>query len=213
MKKTLVAIVLGTAVLITACGEEKKTPHPTPTTDPVQPEKQAVVYQYDHASTQVKWTGYKTPKKVGVQGTFDSVIVNGFTPGPDPVAAMEGVTFELVTSSTETQDSARNAKIVTYFFNTMLNTESITGSIKSLTGTAKAGKGVIALKMNDVELDLPVDYKIDNNTEVMISGTMDVAAWNAKSSLDSLTKVCYEKHEGITWPEVEVKVFTTLIQE
>lgn len=211
MKKS-VLIVLGLATVLVSCGGAEETKEPAKEIKVIEESTAEAIYSYDHSTTEVKWTGYKLPgeKKAGVGGWFESVEVNGFKEGTDPIAAMQGVTFNIDVASTATGDSARDAKIVNFFFGTMLNTSNISGSIKSLNGSSTAGDGVLEITMNEVSMEYPVKYTIENDVEVMIAGKIDIDTFNARAALDKLTEVCYEKHEGFTWPDVDIKVFTTL---
>ena len=197
-------------ILMVSCGSETPGENSVTTTTVTTDEEadSPEPWQYDHASTKVIWTGYKLESKAGVEGSFDSIIVEGFSPGPDASKCITGVKFELFTASTETADTSRNRKIITRFFGEMINGAKITGEIKSI--DAVEGVGLISVKMNDVEKDLEVSYEMDGNNVIKMVGTIDIPSWNGQPALDSLNKVCFEKHEGITWQDAEVKVFTKL---
>ena len=210
-KKSLCSMLIaGSAlcIILTACGgEPKEESDVTIKTIEVEGEEEKA-WQYDHSSTKVIWTGYKLASKAGVEGRFDSIVVNGFTPGPNAAECITGVKYELFTTSTETADTSRNRKIITRFFGEMIEGAKITGEIKSI--DPAAGSGVVSVNMNGVERTLDVTYEMDEDNVVKLVGTIDIPAWNAQSALDSLNKVCYEKHEGITWPDAEVKIYTRL---
>jgi hypothetical protein len=40
---------------------------------------------------------------------------------------------------------------------------------------------------------------------VSLTGKLDVLEFGMKSNLDAITKACFEKHEGVTWPDVELE--------
>jgi len=196
--------------LLVSCGGETTEENSLSTTTITTDEEIAVseLWQYDHASTKVIWTGYKLESKAGVEGSFDSISVEGFSPGPDASKCITGVKFELFTASTETADTSRNRKIITRFFGEMINGAKITGEIKSI--DASEGVGLISVTMNGVENDLEVSYEMDKDNVIKMVGTIDVPSWNGQAALDSLNSVCFEKHEGITWPDAEVKILTKL---
>jgi hypothetical protein len=216
MKKELLfnlCLLLGAFALctvVTSCGSGSTEDTSLTTTTITTDEEDAgpELWQYDHSATKVIWTGYKLESKAGVEGSFDSIVVEGFSPGPDASKCITGVKFELYTASTETADTSRNRKIITRFFGEMINGAKITGEIKSI--DAAGGVGVISVKMNDVEKDLDVSYEMDKDNVIKMIGTIDIPSWNGQAALDSLNKVCYEKHEGITWQDAEVKILAKL---
>ena len=195
-------------VMLSACASESLEESAVMIKTNEVEEEEVKPWQYDHSSTKVIWTGYKLESKAGVEGRFDSISVEGFTPGPNAAECITGVKYELFTTSTETADTSRNRKIITRFFGEMIEGAKITGEIISI--DPASGSGVISVNMNGVERNLDVSYEMGEDNVVKLVGTIDIPAWNAQSALDSLNKVCYEKHEGITWPDAEVKIYTRL---
>ena len=161
----------------------------------------------------VKWTAFKHMTKAQVGGKFDSVSVFGFKESKIIEEALSEVTFKIPINSTNTGDKVRDYKIVNSFFNTLLNTEFITGSINSID---KNGTGLLTLKMNEMEIQKNFSWELDNSTrDFFLKTSIDVLNWNAKSALDALNDVCLEQHTGPDgtnklWPNVDIVVFASL---
>tara|TARA_B100001287_G_scaffold141563_1_gene119076 strand:- start:10471 stop:11097 length:627 start_codon:yes stop_codon:yes gene_type:complete len=161
----------------------------------------------------VKWTAFKHMTKAQVGGKFDSVFVEGFKESPMIKEAISGITFKIPVNSTNTGDKVRDYKIVNSFFNTLSNTDFITGSITSIESN---GTGVLTLKMNEMEIQKNFKWEFDDsNRDFFLKTSIDVLNWNAKGALDALNDVCLEQHTGPDgtnklWPNVDIVVFASL---
>lgn len=173
--------------------------------------KEKPTYKLNEVS--VRWTAFKHMTKAQVGGKFDSVSVFGFKESKIIEEALSEVTFKIPINSTNTGDKVRDYKIVNSFFNTLLNTEFITGSINSID---KNGTGLLTLKMNEMEIQKNFSWELDNSTrDFFLKTSIDVLNWNAKSALDALNDVCLEQHTGPDgtnklWPNVDIVVFASL---
>ena len=171
-------------------------------------------YSYDHNSTNIYWTAYKQAKKIGVQGQFDSIEVTGAQTSNNPVDVIRNLQFRIFTKSVNSKDVNRDKKIREQFFGTMSNTQEITGVVKSLDGDESMGEGILILKMNDLEKELPVEYSVEGKV-IKLRCVLDLNDWEGKAAIDALNKVCEEKHTGldggsIFWPDVKILVQSTL---
>ena len=175
-------------------------------------------YRFNPDATTVKWTAFKHSKKVPVNGKFDSIVVSNFIPSSNVAESLTGLTFELFTSSTNTNDKARDWKIITHFFGNLINYSSIKGEIISANGEQQ-GNGTVLLDLNGVKKENAFSWNIDAKDEVFMKAEIDVLNWGGKNALDSLNKVCEAKHTGpddlesILWPNVEIIVLSTLEKE
>jgi hypothetical protein len=174
---------------------------------------QVCTYSYDEASTTVMWTAYKFTEKAAVTGKFDTVIVTGTQITGDAMQVIAGALFEIKTGSTQTNDAEKNANIISAFFAKMLNTNSITGKVKSVAD----GKAVISISMNDVENDVEGEVKIENN-KLSFKAEINLDKWNGQDAIKSLNEKCKANHTGkdgklMVWPDVSLYVETTLKEE
>jgi polyisoprenoid-binding protein YceI len=170
------------------------------------------VYSYDEGTTEFTWTAYKTTGKIGVPGTFDEIIMDAES-SEDPMEVIKSMKFTMVTSSTNTQNEERDAKIVENFFN-RLNTKEIYGKVVSI--NEKEGKATVSLSWHGVTYDVQGDYSLSEDNKFSFDASIDVKWWNGMAGIDQLNSVCEDLHtgnDGVSklWSEVGVS-FTTKIQ-
>ena len=158
--KKIITLIVASSLLI-ACGN----------TETKNDEKETVEKSYSikNNTTILKWTAYKTTEKKPVGGEFTEVSLKSVPAGKTPEKSLEGLTFGIPVSSLFTDNEERDGKLKRLFFGVMLNTEMISGEFKNIDGNDKEGKGVIALKMNDVVCDLPFNYTIEGNEFDIVS--------------------------------------------
>ena len=163
----------------------------------------------DNENVVVNWTAFKLSDKVGVGGTFDSVVVSGVTDNETMAGAAATAQFDIYTASVNSNNPERDYKISDSFFGTMVNTATISGKVVSLNDD---GSGAISLTMNGIEKEIDVSWKASSENRLKLSTAINVNDWNAKPSLDSLNGVCTAVHTGkdgisVLWPDVEIEVF------
>lgn len=213
MKKIILPVALLFAISLSSCGSEStKETSNTAQAEPI------CFYKFDAAApTTVKWTAFKTEAKIGVGGQFDKVTVTAGDKSTKITDILQDIKFSINTGSTNTNNEARDKKIVNSFFGTMASTDLILGQVKSATGDNKSGKCTFLITMNNVEKEAILDYTV-NDKVIKLTGEIDINNWNGKAALDALNTVCSEKHKGdgnksITWPNVELVITTTLEKE
>lgn len=156
---------------------------------------------YQPEGSQLSWTAFKTPAKVGVKGQFKTFTVKA-SKANNVDGLLAHATFDVDTQSISTNDKARDAKIFQFFFKQMAKGTSITGK-------------VVKVNASDVEVDFTINgatkkvvlakkYDESKNT-VALNGTINVLDFGMKENLDSLTKACGVLHEGVTWPDVNIE--------
>jgi len=203
MRKLQFSIVLLVIAFTVSCSnsEEKKT-------EKKEEVKKEFVYSAD--KTELEWTAFKTTKKVPVKGTFQEMMVKNVSQSNSVEELISSSTFEINTSSVFSNNDSRDYLLKEFFFGIMLNTEKITGSFKDVEG----GKGIVLIKMNDVEYANPFVYEQKEGL-VKISTKIDLANWNALASVESINEKCLDLHRGAdgvskTWSEVDVVIVSAL---
>lgn len=169
---------------------------------------------YKEGSATVGWTAFKTTSKVPVGGKFTQVKVRGENNTHGLTGLLETIEFSIATSSTSTNDTIRDGKIVASFFGKMVSTDAITGSVKSATGDDKSGTCTFLLKMNNVEQELPLEYVLANDT-LTLTGEMDILDFQANDAMSELNKACKDLHMGSdgvskTWTTVDLNIQAAL---
>jgi hypothetical protein len=160
-----------------------------------------------YESGQLSWTAFKTPKKVGVTAKFDKFTIAPGTSGSSVETLLTGASFNVDTRSVNSGDKARDAKIIMNFFKLAGKAVTITGKVLA----AKEGKAQVELNMNNVKQNVEFAYTLDSKTnELKLTSKIDVLKFTMQKHLAQITKACYEKHEGVTWPDVDLQLTTTL---
>lgn len=146
----------------------------------------------------LSWTAFKTPLKLGVGGKFNKLGVKDQT-ASSLRDLVEGIKFDIDSSSTDTGNSDRDKKIIKYFFQNMDGSSNITGE----TLTLKKKVLTVRIKMNKFERDIPLNFTSKNNS-FKAKGVIDVFDFGLNKSLAGINKACEALHEGKTWSDVEV---------
>lgn len=172
---------------------------------------QSCTYSYDHESTEFAWTAFKFTERVGVSGTFNTVLVKGTQSGAQsPQDVIRSLEFEIPISSVNTQNPDRDMKIQRFFFGTLAGTDTLRGRVASINDST--GVVTLAVAMNGVSRKVEMDLT-EEGTKWNLATTIDVNDWNASSGIDSLNNVCYDLHKGadgvsVLWPEVKLELST-----
>lgn len=198
MKKRILTFgIVCTALILGACGNSEAEK---------EPEKvdETCFYSFDDQSFEMTWTAYKTNAKVAVPGTFDEITVTGAS-GESPEEVIKSLEFEINTSTINSNNEERDAKIVEHFFGT-INTPKITGKVKSV--DSENGNATVTISMHNISFDVVGDFSM-NSDSFSFDASIDVVNWNAMSGIQALNKVCFDLHKGDDgvsklWSEVAI---------
>lgn len=215
MKMNKISILALSSLFMVACGSEP-APNTSEDTTPVEKSTEKVcTYSYDASSTKLTWKSFKTSARVAVGGTFNDYKVNNTFASNSESAVFENATFSILTSTVNTENADRDSKLMEFFFNTMVSTDSITGNVVKIS-EAVEGKGaaIISLTMNGETHEQNATYVLEG-TVLTLSTTVKMDKWNAGGAIASLNKACEILHtgdDGVSqlWNEVEVEITTTL---
>ena len=203
MKNTLV--LLASALIIFGFTSCKGEP-----TEKIDNQTQYCFYTYNEGATTFQWTAFKTTERIGVSGTFNNIKVSSDA-SDDPMVLLRSMSFKMETSSVETNNEDRNAKVAKYFFET-INTPVITGHVLSI--NEETGECNFEITMNGVAAKVSGDYSFIDNV-FMFKSIANVNSWNALSGITALNTVCNDLHKGADgisklWPEVHFSFKTRL---
>jgi hypothetical protein len=216
MKKLFItAGIISSIALFVSCGETENTEEKKETPADTTVERKPCMLTLDNESVVVNWTSFKLSDKVGVGGTFDSVVVTGVSDNVTMAGAAGTAQFDIYTASVNSKNPERDVKISDSFFGTMTNTATISGKVISLNGD---GSGAIVITMNGIEKEINVQWEATSENRLKLSTTINVPDWGAQPSLDSLNGVCSVLHTGkdgssVLWPDVEIEVFADFISD
>lgn len=208
-----IILSIATIMLLASCGANDQSQEVS-TEKPSEKVEQACKYNYNADETEVLWVAYKYTQKTGVKGVFDDVQVEGVVEAAHPAEVIANASFSINTSSVNSGDPTRDPKIQNTFFGSMIDGQSLTGKVVSVSGDDSKGTIQFMLLMNGIEHSIDGEYTvIDDKMEVKANIT--VADWNASDAIAALNKVCEDLHKGadgtsILWPEVSLFISTKL---
>jgi hypothetical protein len=170
-------------------------------------------YVVESKTTTINWIAYKTTDKVPVKGQFTELNIAKVHKGSSALDALNGLKFSIPVSSIFTKDTIRDGKLKKFFFGTMKNTNTITGTISMNNETS----GSVELTMNGISQNLPITYVISDQM-VTIEAVMDLDNWKAQLAIEALNVACRDLHSGEdgipkTWTEVKIEIATYLKYE
>ncbi|MFD1293650.1 YceI family protein [Lutibacter holmesii] len=207
MKKLLfLSLFFVLTLTIVSCGNDKKEKKAS------EKNTSEKTYSIEPKTTTINWTAYKTTDKVPVKGQFTKFTIENTKNGTTAIDALNGLKFSIPVSSIFTKDTIRDGKLKKFFFDKMLDTQEIKGTLHFLNETS----GTADITMNGVSQELPITYVIDGQM-VSIEGIMNLDNWKAQIALESLNAACLDLHKGAdgiskTWSDVKIEVVTYLKQ-
>ena len=191
MKIAINFLVVG-AFFLAACGGDNKKTRDNNAGDGKNPDE-SCTYLYDDNGTEVNWTAYKFTEAVGVKGKFKEIRITDTEEANNPHQVFRKASFDIPISSISSGDTSRDRKIRQYFFGTLSNTASITGTVKSL--DAEKAKAVINLKLNNIERPVEMNYTMSGDT-LMLDGFIRLENWKAENGIQRLNEECKALHTG-----------------
>lgn len=144
----------------------------------------------------LEWTGYKTPKKVGVSGTFKKIDIKGATKAADMLTSLAGMTYEIHLNSISSGDEVRDTRIAKLLF---LGTDTIKGEFLE----SKDKKLLFSSLVNKVKKTIILDPTIKGDSLTAV-GSFDLMDFSLQENFAEFAKACFARHEGKSWSEVQV---------
>jgi polyisoprenoid-binding protein YceI len=163
-------------------------------------------FDYSEEGSTLGWTAFKTPKKVGVGAKFSDFNVKAKN-SKSIDDLLSSASFSVDSRSVDSGDKARDLKIVQFFFKKMLKGKMITGKVLKVSGNTAD----VEMKLNGVTKTVTMTSSFDDATsKLVLKGAIDVLEFGMKDNLAALTKACMEKHEGVTWPNVDLELVASI---
>ncbi len=156
--------------------------------------------QVELASSQLEWTAFKTPKKVGVKVKFDRYEIKS-QPGKTINEILSKSSFNVDSTSVNSGNPERDKKIVKFFFTQNDKVIPIVGNV-----TKVSDKTVdVLFKINNIEKSISLTKVIKDN-ELILKGVIDTLDFKLSDSLAAINNACKALHEGKTWSDVEIQI-------
>lgn len=202
------------ASLLAACSNE---PANTNTEEKTVEITQSCTYSFNTEASTLHWLAYKHTDKIGVNGTLDSVSVEGMVASTNAKEIFASAKITAFVAGVDSKDAGRDKKIKEIFFGNMANTETISGTVSSVEGNNKAGTGTIALELNALNKVVAFEYTFEGE-KLKLWFEVDFNTFQAQKSIEELNKACEERHTGadgesILWPDVRITLISTLDKE
>ncbi len=169
-------------------------------------------YRTKNKGVQVSFVGYKTTKKVGVEGKFLEVTTEGQKArSKHSLAKLLALPVTVNLLSVDSGNPVRDQNLKTAFFG-MMSSQKAVGRLTNLkmANTGSEGTATLELTLNGVTKEYPM---VLTRTQDSVSGaaTIDTLSFGANQAFESLSKVCHDLHigeDGIskTWSEVDIKI-------
>ena len=148
------------------------------------------------------WTAFKTPAKVGVNGSFDKINLKTPKKGSSVGDFVSKTTFEIDSKSVNTKNKARDMKIAKHFFS-FANNSLITGKFLSMKNKTLE----MEITMNGQTKTVPMVYVANDEKNTFVArGHIDVFDFLLNGQLSAINKACYALHKGKTWSDVALKL-------
>ena len=149
---------------------------------------------------EVDWTAYKTPFKIGVSGSFDTVKLHA-KPAESEEDLLKNASVTIETTSVDSGNKGRDKNLVQAFF----NVQGV-DKIEAKTVDVDNEKGIITLNitMNGITRRVPMHLK-KGDEALIADGVIDLGDFDMLPSLHALTKACEKPHQGKTWQDVNLR--------
>ncbi|MCB9061645.1 MAG: YceI family protein [Halobacteriovoraceae bacterium] len=148
----------------------------------------------------IGWTAFKTPKKVGVSGTFNKQALGLVSHTASSIQELlKGASVEIDSNDVFTDNKARDGKIAKFFFSTMEVSKNIKADVSKVTDKLI----MLKVSMNGRIVEVPMEYTLKGNS-LEAKGTLDVLNFAMDKELKALNQACFAKHEGKTWSDVNI---------
>ena len=148
----------------------------------------------------VKWTGFKTAKKVGVSGTFNDINLQ-IKSDDNFEEFLKSANVTINTSSFDSGLDVRNKSIVSTLFS-LKSSEKIIASIIDVDTNKKSL--ILKLTMNEVTKEVPLTYE-NKEGVVVAKGQIDVLDYSMSEPYAKFAKACFDLHEGKSYSEVHIE--------
>lgn len=159
----------------------------------------------DADKAEVKWTAFKTPTKIGVNGTFNDVV---FKFGKPNVAQsfesqLNNATATIDIMKVNTANEGRDETIRKNFFDKFSKKDPIKVTFKDVIEGKNKGTILAIVRMNGKTNKVPMQFEIVDK-KLVAKGVIDLSEFSAESARSSLQAAVAELHEGLTWSQVEI---------
>lgn len=148
----------------------------------------------------VKWTGFKTLKKVPVSGSFKEVTI-AISKDENFVKFLQSAKVQIQTASFDSKNPFRDKNITSTLF-ALDTSKTILASVVSVDEVKK--ELLLAITMNEVTKQILAKYEV-KDSKIMAKGSIDILDFNLENSFLAFAKKCASFHENKSFSDVDVE--------
>lgn len=159
----------------------------------------------DADKAEVKWTAFKTPAKIGVNGTFKDVVFKfGKANAAQSLESqLNNATATIDVTKINTADADRDETIRKNFFDKFNKKDPIKVTFKDVIEGKNKGTILASVRMNGKTNKVPMQFEVVGK-KIIAKGVLDLSEFNAENARASLQEAVSDLHEGLTWSQVEI---------
>jgi hypothetical protein len=161
-------------------------------------------FTYSEKKTKISWVAFKTPKKVGVNASFNKISIKTKKAKAKSINDLiNGTRFTIDSTSVNSANPERDTKLINYFFTTNSKPLQISGKVLSI----KDNVLELELQLNQTKKVVKMNTSLEGKN-FQAQASIDVFDFALGDNLRAINEACKDLHENKTWPDVEIKIET-----
>lgn len=149
----------------------------------------------------VKWTGFKTERKVGVSGTFQDIKLM-IQKSEDFKLFLKSAYVKIDTLKIDSKMPFRDKNITSTLFS-LDSAKNIDAKIIDVKGDDKKGTLVLSLTMNQVTKNVEMNYTVEDS-KVKAEGRIEILDYALSNSFNEFAQKCKVFHQSKTFSNVDI---------
>ncbi|WP_120946343.1 YceI family protein [Helicobacter labacensis] len=156
----------------------------------------------DTGKLSMSFTAFKTPKKVGVEGTFDGVNYRFNKDHSSVVRMLDKASATIDVSHVNLHDALKSKNVKEAFFD-LFKDKNLRVTFRDIVAGENQGTILASVRMNAKSVKVPMNYTIEKD-QLVVTGVLDILEFGLKDALAKLAKACEPMHQKLTWSQVQI---------
>ena len=148
----------------------------------------------------VKWTGFKTEKKVPVSGTFNEIKLD-IKSSESLSEFLNSAKVKINSLSLESKNEGRDKSMTSTLFS-LATAKEIKGAITKVNEAEKTL--LVDITMNEVTKEVPMTYEIVEGN-IVAKGAIEILDYKLEGSFLAFAKECAALHENKSFSDVNIE--------
>ncbi len=170
-------------------------------------------YEFDQEKSVVIGTGFKTSKKVGVNGKFFGIKLNKEEKVNDPKKLLDGLEVSVDLVSLDSENSLRDKNLRETLFSNIVGDSVVRVKVMEVT----KDKIKTSMNLNEKSQEVVFNYTLEKDT-FKAEGVFDALKFALNDQIAALKKRCGSLHTGadgksVTWTDFNVSVVAPLVKK